>query len=81
MAEPDREARPSGSAEASDPARLEDTAVIQNRIAMRIGSDGWIVLGNLPADELDRITELERERKLTAEELASIYAAARLGSL
>jgi hypothetical protein len=33
-----------------DPARLEDTAVIQNRIAMRIGSDGWIVLGNLPAD-------------------------------
>ena len=43
MAEPDREARPSGSAEASDPARLEDTAVVQNRIAMRIGSDGWVV--------------------------------------
>ena len=50
MAEPDREARPSGSAVASDPARREDTAVVQNRIAMRIGSDGWIVLGNLPAD-------------------------------
>jgi hypothetical protein len=77
-AEPDREARPSGSAVASDPARLEDTAVIQNRIAMRIGSDGWIVLGSLPDNELDRITELERAGNLSDEELALVVAAARV---
>ena len=79
MAEPDREARPSGSAEASDPARLEDTAVVQNRIAMRIGLDGWVALGNLPDNELERLTELERAGNLTDEELALVVAAARLG--
>ena len=48
--EPDREARPSGSAEASDPARPEYTAVVQNRIAKRLG--GWDILGELPTGEL-----------------------------
>jgi hypothetical protein len=69
MAEPDREARPSGGAEASDPARLEDTAAVQNRIAMRIGSDGWIILGNLPGNELQQLTKLERAGALTDERL------------
>jgi hypothetical protein len=79
MAEPDREARPSGSAVASDPAPLEDTAVIQNRIADRIGSEGWLVLGNLSNDELARLTELERAGALTDRTLALVVAAARLG--
>jgi hypothetical protein len=77
--EPDREARPPGSAVASDPVLLEDTAAVQNRIAMRIGSDGWVVLGTLPDDELDRLTELERAGKLTDEVLALAIAATRLG--
>ena len=67
VAEPDREARPSGGAEASDPARLEDTAVVQNRIATRIGPNGWITLGNLPDDGLQQLTELERAGALTDE--------------
>jgi hypothetical protein len=79
VSNPGREARPSGSAEASDPARLEDTAAVQNRIAMRIGSDGWIVLGALPDDELERLTELEQAGNLTDEVLALAVAAARLG--
>jgi hypothetical protein len=79
MPEPDRGARPSGGAVASDPARMEDTAAVQNRIAERIGSDGWIVLGTFPDDELDRITQLERARSLTDQELALVVAAARLG--
>ncbi|WP_441254289.1 hypothetical protein [Bradyrhizobium sp. 613_E4_N2_2] len=79
MPVPDREARPSGSAEASDPASPEDTAVVQNRIAMRIGPDGWIVLGNLPSDELERLTELERTGTLTDEALGPAIAAAQMG--
>lgn len=79
MAEPDREARPSGSAEASDPARPEDTAVVQNRIAARIGPDGWIVLQNLPSDELERLTELERAGELTDAVLGLAIAAVRTG--
>ena len=78
-AEPDREARPSGSAVASDPAPLEDTAVVQNRIAVRIGADGWIVLQNVPTDELVRLTNLERSGNLTDEALALAVAAARMG--
>jgi hypothetical protein len=66
---------------ASDPALLEDSAVVQNRIAMRIGSDGWIVLGSLPDNELDRLTELERAGGLTNEALALAVPAARLGKL
>ena len=79
MAEPDREARPSGSAEASDPARPEDTAVVQNRIATRIGANGWLVLGNLSDDELARLTELERAGELTDAVLGLPIAAARMG--
>ena len=79
IAEPDREARPSGSAVASDQARLEDTAVVQNRIAMRIGLDGWVMFGNLPANELERLTELERADNLTDVELAGAVAGVRLG--
>jgi hypothetical protein len=39
------------------------------------------VVARLTIDELDRITELEREGKLTAEELTFVYASARLGQL
>jgi hypothetical protein len=79
MAEPDREARPSGSAVASDPAQREDTAAVQDRIAKRIGPDGWIVLQRLPSDELERLTGLERAANLTNEALGPAVAAARFG--
>jgi hypothetical protein len=46
---------------------------------MRIGADGWIVLGNLPSDELERLTELERAGDLTPETLALAVATARRG--
>ena len=78
MAEPDREARPSGSAVASDPAPLERTEVVQNRIAKRL-PDGWGTLGELPTDELARITELERAGELTDAALGLAVAAARMG--
>lgn len=79
MAEPDREARPSGSAVASDPARLEDTAVVQNRIAQRLGRDGWDMLGKLPSTDLDRLTQRERDGGLTIEELTLAVVAVRKG--
>ena len=78
MAEPNREARPSGSAVASDPAEREDTAVVQNRIATRIGSDGWVRLGELPSNELDRITEFERTSELRDADLGLAVAATRI---
>jgi hypothetical protein len=78
MAEPARGARSSRSAVASEPARSEDTAVVQNRIATRIGSDGWVRLDELPSNELDRITELERTGELTDRVLGRALAAARI---
>ena len=73
--EPDREARPSGSAVASDPARMEGIEVVQNRIAQRIGRDGWNILGDLPIADLDRITLLECEGELTDGALADVLRA------
>jgi len=64
-ANPDHEARPSGSAVASDPAPVGRTEIVQNRIASRLGPDGWYILSLLPHGELDRLTEFERKGELT----------------
>ncbi|MGY8664198.1 helix-turn-helix domain-containing protein [Bradyrhizobium sp. UFLA05-109] len=55
-----------------DPLERERTEVVQNRIAMRLGSDGWNFLFCLSESDLDRITELERQAALTDEVLAAI---------
>lgn len=43
--------------------------VIQNRIARKLGSDGWAILMSLDAADLDRVTQLEERRKLDADGL------------
>lgn len=40
--------------------------VIQNRIAQRLGHDGWAVLQSLNAADLDRVTRLEERHQLDA---------------
>jgi hypothetical protein len=70
--EPDREARPQGSAVASDPAPIEGIEVVQDRIARRLGRDGWNILAQMSADELERVTELERQGILRDETLGSV---------
>jgi hypothetical protein len=42
--------------------------VIQNRIARKLGFDGWEILGALAPHELDRITTLEERGRLTGAE-------------
>jgi hypothetical protein len=43
--------------------------VIQNRIAQRLGPDGWLILSELSEADLNRLTILERRRKLDDETL------------
>ena len=87
-----REARPSGRAEASGPSssdpktlfaiaslaacEQERTEIVQNRIASRIGSEGWLVLSDMATDELDRLTALERSASLDNITLAEAVRAA-----
>lgn len=42
----------------------QSVEVVQNRIAQRLGRDGWMILVELGDDELNRLTELERSRRL-----------------
>ena len=65
-----REARPSKGAVASGPTLNERPEVIQNRIAQKIGADGWLALGDLSLPALARITELEAAGRLDAAALA-----------
>ncbi|WIG51009.1 MAG: hypothetical protein OJF48_001926 [Afipia sp.] len=43
--------------------------VIQNKIATRLGPEGWLILAALPVDELDAITALEERHRLSPERL------------
>jgi hypothetical protein len=79
QAKPDREARPTGGAVASDPAPLERTEVVQNRIAGRLPG-GWFTLMKLSPGELDRLTELERAGSLTDKMLEVAIADTKLKS-
>ncbi|MET4214375.1 helix-turn-helix domain-containing protein [Bradyrhizobium sp. LA2.1] len=56
----------------------EATEVIQNRIAQRIGSDGWLMLGEMSDGERARLTTLQRRNQLNDALLASAVASARL---
>ena len=88
-----REAHPSGGAVASgrateapvqrnppdttDSRRPERPEVLQNRIASRIGSNGWEILGQLSASELQTLTEWEARGHVDAAAIAML----RLGKL
>ena len=52
-----------------DPVHRERIEVIQDRLAKRLGSEGWVVLMELPAGDLERLTELERAGDLTKQML------------
>lgn len=68
-----REARSSESAVASGPgAPTERPEIIQNRIAQRLGADGWLVLSEIAPPDLANLTALEAAGNLDNETLASI---------
>lgn len=50
-------------------AKQEPVESIQNRIAQRIGDDGWLVLGDMRDIQRERITNLERAGSLDDETL------------
>jgi Helix-turn-helix domain len=50
----------------------EPLEVVQNRIARRIGDDGWLVLGDMNDNQRARLSTLERQGKLDEE---TLYAA------
>ncbi|WP_354141381.1 helix-turn-helix domain-containing protein [Bradyrhizobium sp. LB11.1] len=49
--------------------KQEPTEAIQNRIACKLGPDGWVLLGELDNAELERLTALERRHQLDDETL------------
>jgi hypothetical protein len=55
----------------------EGVEVVQNRIAQRLGSEGWLILGGLSDAHRIRLTSLERTGKLDDEALANAALAAR----
>ena len=56
----------------------EATEVVQNRIARRIGSEGWLVLGALSDARRATLTTLERQGKLDERTLAAAALEARI---
>lgn len=59
----------------------EGLEVIQDRIARRIGDDGWLILGDMPPKELEKLTKLEEAGQLTYERLQQALLAARFKKL
>ena len=84
-----RSYEPSGEAEQKESeerlhafqSKQESVEVVQNRIAQRIGSQGWVLLGAMNERQLARITRLERLGNLRDEDLSEAMAAARLRQL
>ena len=77
---------PSHSSTASVPAeriaafqkKQEGTEVVQNRIADRIGGDGWLVLGEMSDSQRAHLSTLERQGRLDDETLAIAVLAIRI---
>jgi DNA-binding transcriptional MocR family regulator len=57
--------------------RQEGSEVVQNRIARRIGDDGWLVLGDMSDAQRARLSTLERQGQLNDETLESAVLAVR----
>jgi len=57
--------------------KQEGVEVVQNRIARRIGDDGWLVLGEMSDAQRARLSTLERQGRLDDETLGSAVLAIR----
>lgn len=57
--------------------KMEPIETIQNRIAQRIGADGWVVLGDMKEIQRERLTNLERAGNLDDETLCRAVLVAR----
>jgi Helix-turn-helix domain len=57
--------------------KQEGAEVVQNRIARRIGDDGWLVLGEMSDAQRARLSTLERQGRLDDETLGSAVLATR----
>lgn len=57
--------------------KQEGVEVVQNRIAQRIGADGWLVLGAMNGAQRSRLSTLERQGRLDVETLAGAVLTAR----
>jgi DNA-binding transcriptional MocR family regulator len=58
--------------------KQEGVEVVQNRIARRIGDDGWLVLGEMNDVQRSRLSTLERQGRLDDETLQSAVLAIRI---
>jgi hypothetical protein len=78
--EPSHTCIPSDSAERlrAFQGRQEGLEVVQDRIARRIGVEGWLLLGAMSDGERTRLSTLERQGRLNDETLASALLAVRL---
>jgi Helix-turn-helix domain len=68
--QPRAQSKPGAAARRAAWQTNQSVEVIQNRIARRLGSDGWTILMNLGEAELDHVTALERQNRLTDQELS-----------
>jgi DNA-binding transcriptional MocR family regulator len=59
--------------------KQEGIEVVQNRIARRIGDDGWLVLGEMNDAQRSRLATLERQDRLDDETLRNAILELRLG--
>jgi hypothetical protein len=80
--EPSRKIANSNSAERllAFQKKQEGAEVVQNRIARRIGSDGWLVLGEMNDGQRSRLSTLERQGRLDDATLIKAVLEIRLGS-
>ena len=80
--EPSRRKANSNSAERllAFQTKQEGAEVVQNRIARRIGSDGWLVLGEMNDAQRSRLSTLERQGRLDDATLMKAVLEIRLGS-
>lgn len=79
--EPSRKPTTTGTAERllAFQRKQEGAEIVQNRIAQRIGSDGWLVLGEMNDAQRSRLSTLERQGRLDDETLENAVLEMRLG--
>lgn len=58
--------------------KYEPTEIVQNRIAQRLGSEGWLILGELSDAQRARLTTLQRRGELDDAALVTFAASVRL---
>jgi hypothetical protein len=78
--EPPHTSMPPNSAEGLQAfqRKQEGTEVVQDRIARRIGEDGWLILGDMNDAQRARLSTLERQGRLDDVTLATAVLAVRI---